>query len=140
MRALQLQLHIHRTRYWISPVLSDFFESQLAVHCDRIFHHRFDSVKAHAPIANLAGFFDDVLSYRVAQPFAAKPASQIQPLHLADSKIQLVKRDASYKFPFVFYKQQAAVGRSVLSRKLGEFLIEILKTKTEAEGLGVLKE
>jgi hypothetical protein len=51
-----------------------------------------------------------------------------------------VERDASRQLAFIFCQQQAAMGRCIVARKPGEFLIEVLEAKAEAERFCVLEE
>src|SRR5579863_2268902 len=80
----QFQLHIDRARHRVRTVRSDFLESQLAIHGNRIFHHRLHGVKAHALVADLAGLVDNSLSQSASHAFATKLWPQEKPLHFAD--------------------------------------------------------
>ena len=48
--------------------------------------------------------------------------------------------DAAGELGVEFRQQKAAGGRSVVTGKLGEFLVEILEAEAKAEGLRVLRE
>jgi len=48
--------------------------------------------------------------------------------------------DAARELTLAFYKQEAALRRSVVARQSGEFSVEVLKAETEAEGLRVFQK
>ncbi len=54
--------------------------------------------------------------------------------------IQPMQRHTSCELCLVIREQQSARGRHVISRKFGQFLIEVLEAKTEAERFGILEE
>jgi hypothetical protein len=51
-----------------------------------------------------------------------------------------MERNAAGELAFIFHQQQAALRRSVVTRKSGKFLVEVLKAEAEAQGLRVLQE
>ena len=118
----------------------DLLETDSAVHRDRIFHDGFDGVEAHALVADLAGFGDDAVGQESAQSLAAELRAQIEALHLADLRFELVQSDAARELAFVFGEQQAAFGWSIVAGEFGEFLVEVLEAEAEAEGLRVFEE
>ena len=129
---LQEEFHVKRAGHRILAVRSDLFESQLAVHGDGIFHHGFDCIKAHAVVADLAGFGADAVSEDAAQPFAAELWTKIKALHLADVGFEFVQGDAGGELPVVLSEQEAAFRRGVVSWKTFKFLVEILEAEAEA--------
>ncbi len=76
-------------------------ETDFVVHRDRIFHHGFHGVEAHALVADLASLSDDLVRECAAQSFAAKLRAQIKALHFADARLKFVQGDAASKLPFV---------------------------------------
>jgi hypothetical protein len=51
-----------------------------------------------------------------------------------------VKRDTTRQLAFVLRQQQPPFRMSVVTGQAGDFLVEILKTQAEAEGLRVFEE
>ncbi len=115
-------------------------EADSAVHDDRISHHGFDGVEADAIVADLARFGDDAIRQDAAQPLAAKLRAQVEALHLTDAQLEFVQSDAACEVSFTLGEEQAAFRWSIVTRKSGELLVEILEAQAEPEGLRVLEE
>jgi hypothetical protein len=58
---LQMKFHVQCACDWIRAVRGDLLETDFVVHRNRIFHHRFHGVEAHALVADLATLCDDLL-------------------------------------------------------------------------------
>jgi hypothetical protein len=91
-------------------------------------------------IPDLASLTHEALGEGEANPFATKFRTKVETFHLADFGIKFMKRDAACELAFVFGEQKSALGRSIVTGKFGEFPVEVLETKAEAEGLGILQE
>ena len=63
---LQMKFHVQCACDWIRAVSGDLLETDFVVHRNRIFHHRFHGVEAHALVANLATLCDDLVRERAA--------------------------------------------------------------------------
>src|ERR1700687_2581288 len=137
---LQIKFHVESAGDGVGAIGCDFLEANLAIHRDRIFHPRFDGVEADALIADPAGLCDDLVCESAAQSFAAKLRTQVEALHLADLRFERVQSDASGELVFAGCEQKPALGRSVVTGETGQFFVEVLKAKAEAEGLRVLQE
>src|ERR1700686_4624846 len=137
---LQIKFHVESAGDWVGAIGCDFLEANLAIHRDRVFHPRFDGVEADVLIADLAGLSDDLVCESAAQSFATKLRTQIEALHLANLRFERVQGDAACELVFVGGEQKPTFGRSVVSGETGQFFVEVLKAKAEAEGLRVLEE
>jgi hypothetical protein len=58
---LQMKFHVQSACDGIGAIRCDFLEADFVVHRNRIFHHRFHGVEAHALIADLATLCDDLV-------------------------------------------------------------------------------
>ena len=77
---------------------------QLAIQGDCIFHYGLDGVEAHSLVADLARLGDDALGQGASEALAAKLRTQIQPLHFAGARLQLVEGDAGGELPVALSK------------------------------------
>jgi hypothetical protein len=136
----QLQFHVDRALDRICTVGRNLIESQPAIHRYRIFHDGFDGIQTHAPVADVASLGDDRFRQSMAQALTAKLRAKIKALHFAGIRFQLVQRHASRQLAFIFCHQQAAIRRGIATGKSGEFLVEVLEAKAEAERFSVLEE
>src|SRR6185437_10257778 len=71
---------------------------------------------------------------------AAKLRTYIEALHLAYIFLKLVEGNAASGLAAAGGEQQAAVRRCIVAGKRCEFLVEILETQAEAQGIRVFEE
>lgn len=137
---LEIEFHVECAGDGIVAVGRNFFEAQAAIHGDCIFHYRLDGVEAHVPVAHLACDGDEMLGDGAPQSFAAKGGAQVEALHFANARRQLVERNATGRRGIAFDQQQTTVGRSIVAGQACQFLVKVLKAQGEAEGRGILEE
>jgi len=91
-------------------------------------------------ITELTRFVNDRLDKDAPETVRAKGGTNKQTLHLANSGTQFSQRDTAGEFVVFSREQQPAIWWRVLSGKAVQFLIEVLKTETDAEPRSVFFE
>ncbi len=98
--------------------------------------HLRQRVEPHARVAELARAHDRSLGERAAEPGPARERANVEPLHLADRRLERADADAASRV----VAEARDEHRVVAGRQRRELLLEALEREIDAERVGVLAE
>jgi hypothetical protein len=140
LRAIQFQFHVVCIRNRVLVIRRDFTKPKRGIQRDGVVHTPSDGIEAHRRITDHSGLINDVFCELQTKPMPPKLGPHEKPFHFANAGLERLQRDAARWFLIHFTKNQATLRRTIDSRQIAKFDIEILEAQIEIKALPVLQE